>query len=98
MLVMACRYGTKESTTTPSQEVSPVKMVDYVFTCDLVNDPNMLPEYKQLPSEKGVWPEVTGAARASGAQKIHLYLQHIRLVMMITLPDSLSLDDFQQPI
>jgi L-rhamnose mutarotase len=70
--------------------------VDYYFTCNLKDDEAVISKYKHYHSADGVWPEVTKAAEVSGADKIQIYIQDTRLVMVISLPKSLSFDEFNK--
>lgn len=68
--------------------------VDYIFTCNLQNNADIIAKYKHYHSDKGVWSEVTQASKESGAKRIQIYLQATRLVLIITLPKELSFDEF----
>ena len=68
---------------------------DYVLTCNLKNDPELIAQYKHLHNE-GMWPEVKKTFEASGAKSVRIYIQDTRLVLIISLPESVSMDDFQE--
>ena len=72
------------------------KSFDYYFTCNLQNNEDAISKYKQYHSTEGIWPEVTKAAEVSGVNKLQIYIQATRLVMIISLPESLSFDEFNQ--
>ena len=70
--------------------------VDYAFTCDLVNDEARIAEYRHFHSEEGVWPEVLETFEASGACSVKIFIQERRLVLLITLPESLTFEEFSE--
>lgn len=72
------------------------KSFDYCFTCNLQNNEDAISKYKQYHSAEGIWPEVTKAAEDSGMLKLRIYIQASRLVMIISLPESLSFDEFNR--
>ena len=91
-LLMACNSKPVDN----GQENSQTKSVDYYFTCNLQDNEAVISKYKQYHSADGVWPEVTRAAEVSGADKLQIYIQATRLVMIISLPESLSFDEFNR--
>ncbi len=70
--------------------------VDYVYTCNLKNNPDSIASYKYYHSEEGVWPEVVQTFESSGASSVKIYLSHTRLVMIVSLPESLSWEAFSK--
>ena len=70
--------------------------VDYVYTCNLINKPDSIARYKYYHSKEGVWPEVIKTFEASGAKSVKIYLKHTRLVMIVSLPESLSWEEFSE--
>ncbi|MFA9392418.1 MAG: L-rhamnose mutarotase [Prolixibacteraceae bacterium] len=72
------------------------KTLDYVFTCNLLNNAEVIKRYKTYHNSEMVWPEVTKTFVASGAKSIKIYIQHTRLVLIITLPESVSFDEFSR--
>lgn len=70
--------------------------VDYVYTCNLKNNPDSIARYKYYHSKEGVWPEVIKTYEASGATSVEIYLKHTRLVMIVSLPESLSWEQFSK--
>jgi L-rhamnose mutarotase len=70
--------------------------VDYVFTCNLKNNPDSIARYKYYHSKEGVWPEVIKTYEASGATSVKIYLKETRLVMIVSLPESLSWEEFSE--
>jgi L-rhamnose mutarotase len=71
-----------------------VRIIDYVFTCNLSDNKDIIEKYKHLHSPDGVWPEVTKTFEATGAKSVKIYIQHTRLVLIISLPESVSFDEF----
>jgi len=83
--------------TQPSEKQMEAKAentVDYVYTCNLKNNPDSIARYKDYHSKEGVWPEVIKTYEASGATSVKIYLKHTRLVMIVSLPESLSWEEF----
>ncbi len=72
------------------------KTIDYVYTCNLKNNPDSIARYKYFHTQKGVWPEVIKTYEASGARRVKIYLKHTRLVMIVSLPESLSWEEFSK--
>lgn len=70
--------------------------VDYVYTCNLKNNADSIARYKYYHSKEGVWPEVVKTYEASGARSVKIYLKHTRLVMIVSLPESLSWEEFSK--
>lgn len=70
------------------------KTVDYVFTCNLKDDPELIKQYKAYHSPVGVWPEVTQTLKACGAKSIRIYIYNTSLVLIISLPERISLEEF----
>lgn len=80
--------------TSESVETKTVKTVDYVFTCDLVDDTEAQAAYVQYHSAEGVWPEVINACKVSGATEVKVFKQNRRLMLLIALPEDLSFATF----
>ena len=72
------------------------KTVDYVYTCNLKNNPDSIARYKYYHSTEGIWPEVIKTYEESGAASVKIYLKHTRLVMIVSLPESLSWEEFSK--
>ena len=70
--------------------------VDYVFTCNLKNNPDSIARYKYYHSKEGVWPEVIKTFEASGARSVEIYLKETRLFMIVSLPESLTWEEFSK--
>jgi L-rhamnose mutarotase len=70
--------------------------VDYVYTCNLKNNPDSIARYIDYHSKEGVWPEVIKTYEASGATSVEIYLKHTRLVMIVSLPENLSWEQFSK--
>jgi L-rhamnose mutarotase len=75
-------------------ETGTEKTVDYVYTCNLKNNPDSIAMYKYYHSREGVWPEVIKTYEESGAKSVQIYLKDTRLVMIVSLPESLSWEEF----
>lgn len=72
------------------------KSLDYVYTCNLKNNPDSIASYKHYHSKDGVWPEVLKTFEASGAKSVKIYLKHTRLIMIVTLPEGLTWERFSK--
>ncbi|PQV51511.1 L-rhamnose mutarotase [Jejuia pallidilutea] len=70
------------------------KSVDYVFTCNLVDSVGVKEKYAHYHSDEGIWPDVKQAAVESGANCLKVFAQGNRLVLIISLPENLSFDEF----
>ena len=77
-------------------ELKREKTVDYVYTCNLKNNPDSIARYKYYHSKEGLWPEVIKTYEASGATSVQIYLKNTRLVMIVSLPESLSWEQFSE--
>jgi L-rhamnose mutarotase len=94
LFIAAIGCNLKQPNTETGFEVE--KTVDYVYTCNLKNNPDSIAEYKYYHSTEGVWPEVIKTFEESGAISVKIYLIHTRLVMIVSLPESLSYEKFNE--
>ncbi|CAD0002396.1 L-rhamnose mutarotase [Flavobacterium salmonis] len=53
------------------------------YTCDLVDNPELIEEYKKYHSKEKTWPEITKSIRDSGIINMEIYLLANRLFMII---------------
>ncbi len=66
---------------------------EIVMMAELKNDAEAIEKYEYFHSAEGVWPEVIHAARVSGFEKIKIYRFSNKLVMILTLPKNLDIDE-----
>ncbi|MDC1369499.1 L-rhamnose mutarotase [Cyclobacteriaceae bacterium] len=96
ILFLCLLFSCKSKSSEPVQQNRIEKTIDYIFTCNLKDNGEIISSYKSYHSAEGVWPEVTRAAEVSGADKIQIYIQATRLVMVISLPEILSFEEFDR--
>ncbi len=64
------------------------KVKRYCKTLELVDDPNMIEEYKKAHVPGSAWPEITRGMREVGILDMEIYLHQTRLFMIMdTVPD-----------
>lgn len=66
---------------------------DIVMMTELKNEAEAIEKYEYYHSAEGIWPEVVHAAQASGFEKIKIYRFSNKLVMILTLPGDLDMDE-----
>ncbi len=66
---------------------------DIVMMAELKDETEATEKYEYYHSAEGVWPEVVHAARVSGFEKIKIYRFSNKLVMILTLPRDLDMDE-----
>ena len=94
LILVICGCNTPQSE--KQIENNPENTVDYVYTCNLKNDADSIARYKNYHRKEGVWPEVIKTYETSGARSVKIYLKHTRLVMIVSLPESLSWEEFSE--
>ncbi|HKK62287.1 MAG TPA: L-rhamnose mutarotase [Bacteroidales bacterium] len=94
LLIAAISCNLKQPPTETGYETE--KTIDYVYTCNLKNNPDSIARYKHYHTKEGAWPEVIKTYEASGATSVKIYLKNTRLVMIVSLPESLSWEDFSE--
>lgn len=73
-----------------------IRTIDYVFTCDLIDDAAAQAAYEKYHSQEEVWPEVLNACEVSGVTELKVFKQGRRLMLLITLPENITLADFDE--
>jgi L-rhamnose mutarotase len=73
-----------------------MKTKQIIMTCDLVSDPDIIEAYKKYHSKEYIWPEVNKAAEVSGYESIEIFLSGNRLVMIITYPENMNIDEINE--
>jgi len=65
-------------------------MKRYCFALDLINDANLISEYKKYHEK--IWPEITKSIQSSGIENLEIYLTGNRLFMIMEVNDSFSFE------
>jgi len=65
-------------------------MKRYCFALDLLNDPELISEYKKYHEK--IWPEITESLIESGIENLDIYLTGNRLFMIMEVNDSFSFE------
>ncbi len=65
-------------------------MKRYCFALDLINDPELISEYKKYHEK--IWPEITDSIKLSGIKNLDIYLTGNRLFMIMEVNDSFSFE------
>lgn len=65
-------------------------MKRYCMTLDLVDDPQLIAEYKR--HHERIWPEITRSIRVSGVEDMEIYLLGHRLFMIVEVRDDFSFE------
>jgi len=72
------------------QFAGPVKR--FVQTMELVDQPELIAQYRQLHSKEGIWPEILEGIRQCGILEMEIYILGSRLVMIVEAPADLNWD------
>jgi L-rhamnose mutarotase len=65
-------------------------MKKYCFALDLVNDPQLISEYKKYHEK--IWPEITESIETAGIENLDIFLTGNRLFMIMEVNDSFSFE------
>ncbi|MNR35635.1 L-fucose mutarotase [compost metagenome] len=57
------------------------------YACDLVNNPELIEEYKNYHSKSSTWPEITKSIRDCGILDMEIYILSNRLFMIMETKD-----------
>jgi L-rhamnose mutarotase len=60
------------------------------YACDLVNNPELIEEYKNYHSKSSTWPEITKSIRDSGILDMEIYILSNRLFMIMEVDETFS--------
>lgn len=66
-------------------------MQRFVQTLELADSPESIQEYRRIHDE--IWPEITQGIRSVGINRMNIYLQGNRAVMIVELPDDIDFDE-----
>ena len=64
----------------------------FCFGLDLVDNPELIEEYKQWHAPGSVWPEVLQSLRDAGVEDMEIYLTGNRLYMVMEVNDEFSVE------
>jgi L-rhamnose mutarotase len=78
------------------EEESLANTIDFVYTCNLVNDLDSIARYKHYHSKEGIWSEVRKTFEESGAIRVKIYLKQTLLMMIVSLPEGLTWEEFSE--
>ena len=73
-----------------SMSENSIKMKRYCFALDLINDPELISEYKKYHTQ--IWPEITKSIQSAGIENLDIYLAGNRLFMIMEVNDSFSFE------
>ena len=65
-------------------------MKKYCFALDLVNDLQLISEYKKYHEK--IWPEITESIETAGIENLDIFLTGNRLFMIMEVNDSFSFE------
>jgi L-rhamnose mutarotase len=60
------------------------------YTCDLVDNPELIEEYKRYHAKGNAWPEITKSIRDSGIVDMEIYLLANRLFMILEVDETFT--------
>lgn len=60
------------------------------YTCDLIDKPELIEEYKRYHSKENTWPEITKSIRDSGILDMEIYILANRLLMIMEVDETFS--------
>jgi len=66
------------------------KLKRHCFALDLINDPELISEYKSY--HENVWPEIEASIENSGIENLDIYLVGNRLFMIMEVNESFSFE------
>lgn len=64
----------------------------FCYACDLVDDHQLIKEYRQYHSEGRVWPEVLKSIKEAGIIDMEIYLVENRLFMIMEVDATFSVE------
>lgn len=65
-------------------------MKKYCFALDLIDDPDLIAEYKSY--HENVWPEIIKSIKDSGIEDLEIYLVANRMFMIMKVNDTFSFE------
>ncbi|PXY42161.1 L-fucose mutarotase [Flavobacterium cheongpyeongense] len=60
------------------------------YACDLVDDPELIEEYKNYHSKNNTWPEITKSIKDSGIVDMEIYILANRLFMIMEVDETFT--------
>lgn len=66
------------------------------YSCDLVDNPELIEEYKKYHSKENTWTEVTNSIRDSGIINMEIYLLANRLFMIMEVDENYTAERKQK--
>lgn len=60
------------------------------YTCDLIDKPELIQQYKDYHSKEKTWPEITKSIRDAGIVDMEIYLLSNRLFMIMEVDETFS--------
>ena len=66
------------------------------FACDLVNEPQLIEEYKSYHAQGKAWPEITDSIKAAGILDMEIYILSNRLFMIMEVDETYTAERKQQ--
>jgi L-rhamnose mutarotase len=60
------------------------------YTCDLIDKPELIEEYKRYHSKENAWPEITKSIKDSGIVDMEIYILANRLFMIMEVDETFS--------
>lgn len=58
------------------------------YACDLVNNPELIEQYKSYHSKENTWPEITKSIKDSGIIDMEIYILANRLFMIMEVDET----------
>jgi L-rhamnose mutarotase len=58
------------------------------YTCDLLDNPELIEKYKNYHSKENTWPEITKSIKYSGIVDMEIYLLANRLFMIMEVDET----------
>ena len=64
-----------------------------VQTLDLKEDPRLMEFYRQAHAPGNIWPEIPAGIRAVGVERMDIFIEGTRLVMLMQMADGIDRDE-----
>ncbi|GGF05696.1 L-rhamnose mutarotase [Flavobacterium limi] len=66
------------------------------YACDLVDNPELIEQYKNYHSKNSTWPEITKSIRDSGIVDMEIYIVANRLFMIMEIDETFTAERKQK--
>lgn len=66
------------------------------YACDLVDNPELIEQYKSYHFKENTWPEISKSIKDSGITAMEIYIQANRLFMIMEVDETFSLERKQK--